>query len=149
MKDEHYKKRLMAKSLKGVIKDADTWFSRYIRAYWADDNGMVKCCTCGGLHKMNDIDNGHFVRRDVLTLRWEFFNCHPQCTRCNQYLDGSEAEHLLYIEKEHGRDVVDELMASKRAWKSKIYKPNKERLIDKIVNWKNEVKRLKKEKNIL
>lgn len=57
-------------------KQADRAMSDYIR-----ERDHWKCCTCpdSGKH----IQNGHYIPRQTLALRYDETNCHAQCPSCN------------------------------------------------------------------
>lgn len=63
---------------------------------------------------MGQIHCGHFVRRGHMSLRYDERNCHAQCSYCNVFLDGNEAEYFLALEDKLGRSTVDDLMSRKR-----------------------------------
>lgn len=144
MKDENYKKKLESLRNVEIKRIADRLFSKVIRLRYADENGDCVCATCGRKHGWKEMDNGHYVRRDVLTTRWDDRNCHPQCTYCNKYRNGEESLHLIYIMEKYGKEVADELLKKRADWKRTTGVFNLRFLIPEILKWKKEIKTLMK-----
>ena len=63
--------------LSDLIEDADTIFSKFIRLKYADKAGKVVCYTCGKVRHWSLLQNGHYVKRAHLYLRWDERNCRP------------------------------------------------------------------------
>lgn len=101
-------------SLKTLIRKADDIYSLYIRLTYADAEGFVACFTCGRFHKWNDIDNGHFIKRQYEVLRYHDKNCHPQCTHCNNFLQGNDVVYAERIKAKYGGNILLWLQAGKR-----------------------------------
>ena len=99
------RKSIDEKGIRELTKVLDKVFSEYIRLKFSDDNGYCRCVTCGSIRKWNDIDNGHFINRDVKATRFDEINCRPQCVSCNHYHSGKaykfrQALVEIYGEKE-------------------------------------------------
>ena len=101
---------LKARSLSSLEKTADKWFSLYIRLRDADENGMVKCVTCGKVAHYKEMDCGHFVTRNHKATRYSKDNCHPQDTFCNRYAHGEQYKHGQYIDSRYGVGFADFLV---------------------------------------
>ena len=99
-----------ARSLKSLEKTADKWFSLYIRLRDADENGMVKCVTCGKIAHYKEMDCGHFVTRNHKVTRFREENCNVQCTSCNQFKKGEQYLHGKYIDLKYGLDTAEYLV---------------------------------------
>ena len=69
---------------KSDIEQLDDVFSKFIRLSNADQWGMVRCISCGKRMNWKQADNGHFVPRGNMSLRFDPKNCHPQCQECNR-----------------------------------------------------------------
>jgi len=93
---------------------ADKWFSIYIRLRDADDDGYIRCCTCGRVKKWREADCGHFIKRQFVGVRFSEFNCHAQCKGCNNFLQGNDVNYSQFIIEKYGRDRFDLLMSAKR-----------------------------------
>ena len=98
------------------IEELDIVFGNYIKLKYCYENGYCRCVTCNKKlkHYTKDLQAGHFVKRGHYGLRWNEFNVHPQCIRCNMYLSGNELEHAKYIIDTYGVEKFQEIMAIKR-----------------------------------
>lgn len=103
MKKEKIKK-VKKPVIKKLIKELDCVFSLYIRKR---DHNI--CYTCGKQMDLKHSQNGHFVSRTYLTLRWNEKNCHCQCMRCNVFLHGNMAEYSQRLELDYGYGIIQEL----------------------------------------
>ena len=101
---------LKARSLSSLEKTADKWFSLYIRLRDADENGMVKCVTCGKTAHYKEMDCGHFVTRNHKVTRYNEKNCNVQDTSCNQFKKGEQYLHGKYIDLIYGSGTAHYLM---------------------------------------
>lgn len=79
-------------------KDADTWFSKYIRlrdSYYEDGAWVGECITSGKKILVIDANGkwkhsanlGHFVGRGCMKLRYDDFNCNLQSAYDNAWRD--------------------------------------------------------------
>ena len=108
-----------ALSRKIVIKEIDQLFSRYKRLENKNDNGLIRCFTCGKLFPYSVTDCGHFVGRQHLSLRWEERNTEPQCIDCNRFHEGVKDVFALNLQKKYGVGIIEELNTLKhqeRKW---------------------------------
>ena len=78
-----------AASRQALIQDIDYVFSRIVRLRAADEYGNVQCYTCPTKKHWSLMQNGHYVPRGNMALRWEFKNCRPQCKNCNEVKSGN------------------------------------------------------------
>jgi hypothetical protein len=118
-------KVIAAEDLSGLISDADTVFSRYLRMSAADDKGIVKCFTCGCKKHFSLMQCGHYIKRGNLFLRLNERNCRPQCQTCNynQKTDGEKAKFTAGLEKEN--PGITEILKEESAV---VYKPTRSEL---------------------
>lgn len=86
--------------LSSLIEDADTIFSRYVRLKYSNERGLAKCYTCGIEKHWTMLQNGHFIKRAHLYLRWDERNCRPQCSTCNETKYGEIAVFREKLDKE-------------------------------------------------
>lgn len=93
-------------------KDLDTIFSRYIRLKHSH-NEMCTCYTCGKVLHWKEIQNGHFIPRNILITRWDENNCRPQCVGCNVFGNGKILDFEDALIKEFGKKEVEKLKASR------------------------------------
>lgn len=92
---------------------ADKYFSLYIRLRDSDDNGFVRCCTCGIVRHWKQVDNGHFIKRQHNASRFSEVNCNAQCKGCNCFEQGANEKYAEFIKEKHGIDKYNLLLASK------------------------------------
>jgi len=95
------------------IKKLDAVFSQYIRLRDADENGICKCCTCGALHSWKEVDNGHFIKRQHMALRFSEMNCHAQCRKCNWLGQGEDVKYRQFIIDKYGMNNYNLLLLQK------------------------------------
>jgi hypothetical protein len=90
-------------------KALDRVFGEWIRRKDANGNGIVRCVTCGASGHYGEMDAGHFWKRQHQATRFDPRNSHVQCTWCNRFRGGAEAEHSAYIIREYGLEVFEDL----------------------------------------
>jgi hypothetical protein len=123
----------------------DRWFSKYIRLRDANESGYCQCITCMRWHHWKDIDCGHFVKRNKLTVRYNEKNAHAQCRYCNSFLSGEEWAHGEKIDKLYGAGTARSLQAQGSVRGQKLDRTFYEVMID---TYKKKAKALMKEKNL-
>lgn len=94
------KKKVSKKSLK--MRQADLWFSRYIRIKYAykiqDGNVYCQCIVHKNIIKLaKNMDNGHCFSRGNMATRYEEDNCRPQNRGSNRY--SGEKDHYIFIDR--------------------------------------------------
>ena len=89
---------------------ADKYFSLYVRQRDADENGMVKCCTCGKRGHWKDFDCGHFMSRRYEATRFEEKNTGVQCTGCNIFSQGKQFEFGKYLDERYGEGTAENML---------------------------------------
>lgn len=90
------------KPLNKLKKDADKYFSIYVRLRDSDQFGMSECITCGVKKHWKELQNGHFVSRRVMALRYDELNCHAQCYSCNVMRYGEQYQYAKNIDMKYG-----------------------------------------------
>ena len=109
-----------AKTLTKLRNELDFWFSRYIRAKYANEDGTVECFTCKRRYLVGNAQAGHFASRRHMATRWDEDNVRPQCYGCNitnqgqqwlfgRYLDGEragKAEEVMQRSQSRTRNEV-------------------------------------------
>lgn len=96
-------------------KEAQSAFNRYIRIR---DEGKP-CVSCGNplIGKSNyltgsAIDASHYRSRGAAShLKFNVFNVHSACTRCNRQLSGNAVEYRIHLIERIGLDRVERLEA--------------------------------------
>lgn len=129
------------KDYKGQL---DKIFSKYIRMRDAMPNGYCKCICCGRILPIKDFDAGHYFSRRHTATRWNENNVHAECKYDNRF----NAEHLDFF-REHliqkiGENEYKKLLVLSHSTMS--YTDTE--LQELIKHYKEEVKRLEKEKGI-
>lgn len=94
-------------------KDLDKVFSQYIRLKYSK-NGMCKCVTCGKVDHWKSIQNGHYISRQYLSLRYSEINCHPQCVGCNVFKGGNYTAYALFMLNTYGQETLEEMEREKQ-----------------------------------
>lgn len=82
--------------LKKWKKKAWQAFSAYIRRREADDNGMVRCCTCGTVKNWREVDAGHFVPGRNNSVLYDTRIVWAQCKSCNRN-QGEQYKYSLFL----------------------------------------------------
>jgi hypothetical protein len=121
-----------------LVKKLDAIFSKYIRWYYADDNGYVECYTCGVHKHVKEMHNGHFQSRRHYSTRWNINNCRPQCPRCNLFAQGEQYIFGQKLINEIGEDAVNDIIALSKTT-SKFAAYEYQELIDKYKNKLNKL----------
>ncbi|HID3222832.1 TPA: recombination protein NinG [Enterobacter cloacae] len=106
-------KRESLKSKSQWDKEAQSAFNRYIRIR---DEGK-ECVSCGNplLGKSNyltgsAIDASHYRSRGAAShLKFNVFNVHSACTRCNRQLSGNAVEYRIRLIERIGLERVERL----------------------------------------
>lgn len=121
--------------LSDVRAEADRWFARLVKLRAADEQGYVRCVTCGRsiLWDSLGLQAGHFRRRWMMATRYDEMNVHPQCLACNYF--GDEANLRDYMVRTYGQAAVDDLVRRSHELASERIE-DYERLIER---WKREL----------
>jgi len=96
------------------LKTADKWFSKFIRARDADNNGVIRCISCGQPVHWKKADAGHFIKRQHMSLRFNEKNVNGQCRGCNWLKQGNDINYAIGLEKKYGPGIIEELELAKR-----------------------------------
>lgn len=90
-------------------KKLDKVFSIYIRQR---DNGQ--CYTCPKKDEWKWMQNGHFVPRQYLAVRYDEKNCHCQCYACNMLYNGQPSAYAEHLKRDYGDDIIRELESKRQ-----------------------------------
>ena len=126
-------------SLRNLIDDLDSVFSKLVRIKDADSKGIVHCVTCSNKGHYNDFDAGHFIPRIHLSTRWDFNNVKPQCRTCNRVEYGKQQEFAEYLEKEQF-GITEYLREQSRT----VTKPTRDELKYLVIEYRSKVEILSK-----
>ena len=79
------------------IDKLDHVFSLYIRMRDSKEFHFRKfrCISCGQPKDFDQMDCGHFVSRNAMSVRWNEENCNGECKKCNRL----QGDHLLGYRK--------------------------------------------------
>ena len=98
-------------------RKVDVIFSKYIRLKYATDCGLVRCFTCGAVDNWKNLQNGHYIPRNISNTRFDETNCHPQCRGCNIFKSGNMDAYAVELEAKYGKGILQELAKKKRVHK--------------------------------
>jgi len=104
--------KMKTKTVAKLKKEADKWFSLYIRTRDSQD-GLAECITCGVSKPIKEMQNGHFVRRSVNLLRYDELNCNDQCVGCNMFKAGDLYLYGKALDTKYGDGTADELQGKR------------------------------------
>ena len=141
------RKSISEKGFKELVQILDKVFSEYIRLRDSNDNGWVRCITCGKVHFWSDghqINCGHFIPRGNYATRYDEKNNHGQCVHCNRWKNG---EWLIYEQKlieMYGLNEVENLKQKARIGG----RPDNEMMRQMISEYKEKVKMIKIDKGL-
>ena len=97
------------KTLSKYKKELDAVFSKYIRQR---DNHT--CFTCGMVMDPKKSQNGHFVPRQYLALRWDERNCNAQCYADNVLYNGQPSVYAIKLVEKYGTGILEELESKRK-----------------------------------
>lgn len=88
-----------------VKKEADKWFSKYVRYRDAEkrpDGWYAQCITCPLIKPISQMQAGHFVTRRVTSLRYDELNVNAQCLGCNMFKAGEQYAYSINLDLKYG-----------------------------------------------
>lgn len=107
-KSDH-KRKLEEMKINELEKILDREFSFYVRTRAMNEQGMVKCISCGSWNWWNDVDAGHYINRRNRGVRWSTINVQPQCRFCNRFSEGEQAKFRKALVEKYGEGKVVDL----------------------------------------
>ena len=110
---------IMYHKMKKAKKNADTWFSRYIRLRDSED-GNCNCVTCGKMFHWKEGDCGHFMSRRYESTRFDEKNAGFQCKFCNRFNQGEQFKFSIAIDKRWGGGTSEKLLQKSRMFCKRI-----------------------------
>lgn len=125
--------------LSGLIEDADTIFSKWLRLNDADKDGYLHCFICDAYIRWQDAQCMHYIKRGAsLFLRHDIRNCKSGCLTCNMLKDGN---YIAYANKlELQNPGITEILYQEG---NLPYHPSKEELRNLISEYTIKLKQLK------
>ena len=124
------------KSLSKLKEEAWSLFSARLKQRYADDDGNVRCFTCGAIMKLNttNCQGGHYLSRGGYPgLTFHPDNSRPQCYRCNVHLKGNTVEFRIRLIEEIGLERVEALEAQRHN-QVKLTRSDYEKMIEELKN---------------
>lgn len=112
-------------------RKADKVFSDFIRQR---DNGV--CFTCGCVKDWKEQQNGHYITRGCLPLRYREDNANCQCVACNIFKGGNYTSYSLRMIEKYGVEKLAELEQIKKDSMSNIGKYGRDFYLDIINKYK-------------
>jgi len=88
----------------------DKVFSIFIRIIYSDFQGFCSCYTCGVRLPWQEMDAGHFIRREFSSVRYDENNVRPQCFDCNRVKGGMEESFEEHLREDLGNEVMNKLI---------------------------------------
>lgn len=147
---------LEKKPLPKLLKEADIWFSKYVRlrdCEEREDGWYGTCITCSKTGRVAYIEDGtmkftrgwnlgHFVGRGTYATRLNEFNCNLQCAfRCNNMRSGEYEKYRVALQEKYGTEIPSELEQIARQQPAHSYRFSREELLQVIhdaktyINW--------------
>lgn len=98
-----------------LMRKADDAFSLYIRTRdsQAYEGRAFRCISCGRVLPIEQCDNGHYVNRSHMSLRFSELNCNAQCRHCNRFQEGNFTGYRKGLIAKIGEQKVELLEAMK------------------------------------
>lgn len=98
----------MKKSISTLKKQADKYFSQYVRLR-DSVNGYGNCITCQRSYHWKQAQAGHFVSRSCNYLRFNDENVNFQCVGCNMFKGGDQYEYAKQLDLKYGSGTAEKL----------------------------------------
>lgn len=136
-------KRYQNKSVSWLDKELWRVFSLWIRQKYADENGVIRCVTCGDYRQWRYCDAGHYISRYHLKTKFLEVNVHPQCKRCNGKGRGEPEKMKVYIDQTYGQgtaDLIEQLSRQTANWMRIDYMIKIEEYKQKLIEHGFEIK---------
>lgn len=122
----------------------DTVFSQFVRLNDSDQYGRIYCYCCSTPVPWKQAEAMHYFGRSNTNTRWLPMNVHSGCHNCNVNLNGNLKVYAENLKKEYGDTVIEVLTTMKNT----ITKYSNHELEGMIIHYRNEVKKLRKEKGL-
>lgn len=115
-------KKVKKESVSTWKKKAWTQVSLFVRQRDADEDGMVRCCSCPNVRHWKQGDAGHFIDGRGNANLYDVRGIHFQCKPCNgsfknQGIGNVKENYRLFMLERYGQAVIDELEAQNNTTK--------------------------------
>jgi hypothetical protein len=129
------------------MDDKKLWkvFSQFIRLRDSNDHGYCKCFTCGRVRYWTDLDCGHGIGRQHLSVKYSEKNNHAQCKHCNGFEEGMKDIYAKNVDEKYGKGTWNLLKLAAR----KPFSLSNFEITALTVHYKKEVEKLKKQKELI
>lgn len=120
-------------------------FSVFIRLRDSDTQGNGKCFTCGKLIHWTKGDCGHGIGRQHKSVKFNEWNNHLQCKRCNGFEGGRREVYKENMNKKYGSQTWEKMeIAAKRSpdWSAAL-------LLNNVKYYEQQVELLKRDKGMV
>ena len=121
------------KSHKDYIKLFQSVFNTFIRMRDKD----LPCVSCG-VYKCEEFHAGHYIASTYQYLRFNEFNVHKQCSRCNTHLRGNSIPYRIELIKRIGLKEVEHLEDTRHM----MLEITIVELKEKIIEYKKKIKEI-------
>lgn len=101
------------KTISQLKKEADKYWSQYIRLRDSDKYGIGECITCGAKKHWKQQQCGHFVSRSCNALRYDDENTNLQCVGCNMFKSGEQYLYSKALDLKYGDGTAEKLHAQR------------------------------------
>jgi hypothetical protein len=104
------------KSLAKLGDECAVLLQKVVRMKAADHAGYCACVSCGVVKHWKEMQGGHFIARGNKATKLMEENINPQCPGCNGFgmkYGDAEKRYTMWMIDMHGRDFVDEMLATK------------------------------------
>ncbi|MFA5297868.1 MAG: recombination protein NinG [Lutibacter sp.] len=117
-KDSFFTGKSKKKSNKFDFYKTDAWkyFSRYVKTFYADNDGNMFCSTCNKpiIAATKDCQAGHYIKvmdmsKTNYSVALEFTNVLPQCYQCNKHGGGRQDIMRTKLVKLFGESALNDL----------------------------------------
>jgi hypothetical protein len=102
------------------MKEITLWknFSKYIRMKecieTTGSHEFGKCCCCSRIINFSNLDAGHFVSRNAMSIKYDERNVHIQCRYCNRFdAENAKIKYYEYMKKRYGQNIINLLINEK------------------------------------
>ena len=86
-----------------------TAFQKLRRIQESNDDGYVRCISCGKVIHWKEAQGGHYIPRSYRATELEPDNVNPQCEHCNLRLNGNTAMYRINLIRKIGTERVERL----------------------------------------
>lgn len=81
-------------------------FQKLRRVEEANEDGNVRCISCGKVLSWKEAQGGHYISRRNRATELESDNIWPQCPQCNGYLRGNVINYRMRLVRKIGEERV-------------------------------------------